>query len=97
MAFNSSTLQHPREKLPQPAISIFDASPEVNFQCGFFITRKDFESRLNIVTFHLWKIQIFTTFVKNNINVVVGKDFIYGDLKVFGNFSENAFLEKSSF
>ena len=98
MAFNSSTLQHPREKLPQPAISILDTSPEVNFQCGrFFITRKDFESRLNIVTFHLWKIQIFTTFVKNNINVVVGKDFIYGDLKVFDNFSENAFLEKSSF
>ena len=95
MAFNSSILQHPREKLPQPEISILDTSPEVNFQCGrFFIIRKDSESRLNIVTLHLWKIQIFTTFVKNNINVVVDKGFIYGDLKVFANFLENAFLEK---
>ena len=93
MEFDSSTLQHPREKLPHPGISILDTSPEVNFQCGrFFITNKDFDSRLNIVTFHLWKIQIFTTFVKNNTNVVVDKGFIYGGLKVFANFLENAFL-----
>ena len=95
MAFNSSTLQHPREKLPQPAVSILDTSPEANFQCGpFFITRQDFESRLNIITFHFWKIQIFSTFVKNNIDAVIDKGFVYGDLKVFAHFLENVSLEK---
>ena len=50
MAFNSSALQHPRERLPQPAVSVLDTLPEVNFQCGcFFITRKDFELHLNIL------------------------------------------------
>ena len=95
MAFNSSTLQHPREKLSQPAVSILDTSPELNFQCGrLFITRQDFESHLNIITFHFWKIQIFSTFVKNNIDVVIDKGFVYGDLKVFAHFLENVFLEK---
>lgn len=52
MVFNSSTLRHPRERLPQPAVSVLGASPEVNFQCGrFFIARQDFEARLNILTF----------------------------------------------
>ena len=95
MAFNSSTLQHPREKLPQPAVSILDTSPEANFQCGrFFINRQDFASRLNIITFHFWKIQIFSTFVKNNIDAVIDKGFVYGDLKVFAHFLENVSLEK---
>ena len=95
MAFNSSTLQYPREKLPQPAVSVLYTSPEVNFQyVRFFITRKDFESRLNILTFYFWKIQIFSTFVKNNIDVVIDKDFVYGDLKVFFHFLENVSLNK---
>ena len=95
MAFNSSTLQHSREKLPQSAVSVLDTSAEVNFQCGcFLITKKNFESRLNILTFHLWKIQFFSTFIKNNIDVVIDKGFLYGDLKVFSHFLENVFLNK---
>ena len=95
MDFSSSALQHPRERLPQPAVSVLDGGPEVNFQCGrFFITRQDFESHLNILTFHFWKIQIFSTFVKNNIDTVIERGFIHGDLKVFAHFLENVFLEK---
>ena len=93
MAFNCSVIQHPREKLPQPAVSVLDTSPEVNFQCGrFFVTRQDFESRLCVLTFHFWTIQNFTTFVKNNINVVIDRGFFYGDLKVFAHFLDNFFL-----
>ena len=77
MAFNSSVVQHLREKLPQPASSVLDTSPEGNFQCGcFFVTRQDFESRLNVLTFHFWTIQKFSTFVKNIINVVIDKGFV---------------------
>ena len=95
MEFNSSTLQHPRERLPQPAVSVLDSKPEVNFQCGrFLITRQDFESRLNILTFHFWKIQIFSTFVKNNVCTVIDKGFVCGDINVFANFLENIFLSK---
>ena len=63
MAFNSNTPQHPRERLPQPVVSVLDNSPKVNFQCGrSFVTRQDFESRLNVLTFHFWTIQNFSTF-----------------------------------
>lgn len=93
MAFSRSSLQHPREKLPQPAVSILDTSPEVNFQCGrFFVTGQDFESRINFITFHYWKIEIFSGFVKNNIDVVINKSFVYGYLKVFSHILEKAFL-----
>ena len=95
MAFSCSTLQHPREKLPKPVAGVLDSGPEVNFQCGpFFITRQDFESRLNILTFHFWKIQIFCTFVKNNIDMVINKGFVHGDLKFFSHFLEKIFLNK---
>ena len=87
MAFNSSTLQHPRERLPQPAVSVLDTSPEVNFQCScFFVPRQDLGSRLSVLTFHFWTIQDFSTFVKNNINVVIDRGFFHGDLKVFAHF-----------
>ena len=61
---------------------------------SFFITRQDFESRLNILTFHFWKIQIFSTFVKNNVYTAIDKGFVSRDIKVFANFSENIFLNK---
>ena len=97
MAFNSSVVQHPREKLPQPAVNVLDTSPEVNFPCGcFFVTRQDFVSRLNVLTFHFWTIQKFSTFVENNSNVVIDKGFVYGDLKVFAHFLDNFFLSKVS-
>ena len=73
MEFNSSyNLQHPTEKLPQPAISVLDTTSDVNFQCGcFFITTQEFITRLNFITFQYWKIEIFCKFVKNNIGIVI--------------------------
>ena len=94
MAFNISSLQHPRERLPLPAISVLDTKPEVNFQSGrFFITQIEFESRVNILTFHYWKIQIFCTFVRNNFEMLINRDFVCGDLRVYAHFF-CVFLEK---
>ena len=94
MAFNGSSLQHTWERLPLPAISILDTKPEVNFQSGrFFITEIEFESRVNILTFHYWKIQVFCTFVRNNSEMLVNRSFLCGDLRVYADFL-HAFLEK---
>ena len=94
MALNISSLQHPRERLPLPAISVLDTKPEVNFQSGrFFITQTEFESRVNILTFYHWKIQIFCTFVRNNFEMLINRGFVCGDLRVYANFLR-AFLEK---
>ena len=39
---------HPRERLPQHAVSLLDTRPEVNFQCGrFFISEDELEFRIN--------------------------------------------------
>ena len=92
MNVNAGRIMHPREKLPHPAVSVLDTSLEVNFQCGrCFVTRQRFESRVEFITFHFWKIQIFSTFVKNNIDIIINKGFICGDLKVFSQFFEKAF------
>ena len=94
MEFDSSNiLQHPREKLPQPAISVLDTTPDVNFQYGrFFTTTQGFETRLNFITFHYWKIEIFCKFVKNNTDIVINKGFICGDVKVFSHLLEKCFV-----
>ena len=92
MNVNAGRIMHPREKLPHPAVSVLHTSPEVNFQCGrCFVTRQRFESRVEFITIHFWKIQIFSTFVKNNIDIIINKGFICGDLKVFSQFLEKAF------
>ena len=92
MAFNGSNLQHPGERLPLPAISVLDTKPEVNFQSGrFFIT--EIESRVNILTFHYWKIQVFCTFVRNNFEMLINRGFVCGDLRVYADFLR-AFLQK---
>ena len=45
MALNISSLQHPRERLPLPAISVLDTKTEINFQSDhLFITQIEFES-----------------------------------------------------
>ena len=63
MNIDSSGLKHPREKLPQPAVSVLDTTPEVNFQCGrFFITQQGFDSRVNFIVFRLWRVDIFHKF-----------------------------------
>lgn len=65
MAFNSSTLQHPRELFPQPAVSVLDIKPEVYYQCGrFLITRQDFESSLNVLTFHFGRFKYSVLLLK---------------------------------
>ena len=94
MEFNSSyNLQHPREKLPQPTISVLDTTSDVNFQCGcFFITTQEFETRLTFFTFHYWKIEIFCKFLKSNIDIVINRGFICGDAKVFSQLLEKYFV-----
>ena len=87
MAFNGSSLQHPQERLPLPAISVLDIKSEVNFQSGqYFITEIEFESRVNILTFHYWKIQVFCTFVRNNFEMLINRGFVCGDLRVYADF-----------
>lgn len=63
MNIDSSGLKHPRQKLPPPAVSVLDTTPEVNFQCGrFFITQQGFDSRVNFIVFRLWRVDIFHKF-----------------------------------
>ena len=41
MNVNAGRIMHPGEKVPHPAVSVLDTSPEVNFQSGrFFVTRQ---------------------------------------------------------
>lgn len=41
MNVNAGRIMHPREKVPHPAVSVLDTSPEVNFQSGrVFVTRQ---------------------------------------------------------
>ena len=49
----------------------------------FFVTRQNFESRINIITFHFWKIQILCTFVRNNFEKIINMGFINGDIEVY--------------
>lgn len=52
------SLQHSREKLPLPAISVLDTKPEVNFHSArFFIRETELESRIETITFQFWKIR----------------------------------------
>lgn len=93
MNFININLIHPREKLLQPAVDILDTYPDVSFQYGrFFITREDFDSHVNFIAFHIWKINIFCEFVKNNIDIVINKGFICGDFKVFLNILNTDFV-----
>lgn len=86
---------HPRDNLLQPAVSILYSLPEVNFQSGwFFISTKEFESRVNISTFQFWTIQIFAQFVKDNLDRVIDKGFVYGDLRVYWHFLDKIFCKE---
>ena len=42
---------------------------------AFFMTSQEFKSRLNFISFHYWKIEIFCKFVKNNIGIVIKYGF----------------------
>ena len=64
MAHNSSSLMHPRDRLPQPVRSVLDTEPEVSFQSGrFYIHEIEFESRIQTINFQFWKIKAFSIFV----------------------------------
>ena len=54
----------------------------------------DFDSRVNFIAFHLWEIEIFCKFVKNNIDTVINRGFICGHVKVFSNILGTAFMDK---
>ena len=94
MAPNSSSLTHARDRLPQPATSVLDTKPEVNFQSGrFYIHETEFESRVQTICFQFWRIQAFSIFVKNNIGKIISKGFVHGDLRMYSEFL-NMFLSK---
>ena len=94
MAPNSSSLTHPRDRLPQTATSVLDTKPEVNFQSGrFYIHETEFESPVQTICFQFWRIQAFSIFVKNNIGKIISKGFVLGDLRIYSEFL-NMFLSK---
>ena len=83
-----SHLKHPREKLPQPAVSVLDTNLDKNFQCSYcFITRQDFDSRMDFIASDIWKIEIFCKFIENNI------DTVNNDVKVFSRILKRAFTD----
>ena len=57
MTPNSSSLTHPRDRLPQPATNVLDTKPEVNFQSRrFYIHETEFESRVQTICFQFRRI-----------------------------------------
>ena len=68
-------------------------STEFNFKSRrFFITTREFESRINIIALQFWTIQIFAQFVKNNFDIVNKNGFGSADLKVYSQFLDGNFL-----
>ena len=61
-------------------------STEFNFKSRrFFITTREFESRINIIALQFWTIQIFATFIKNIFDMLNKNGFVSGDLKVYSH------------
>ena len=51
---NSVVLHHPRERLSMLGPKILEIDPKINVMCGrFFITKEEFEVRVNQTSFHL--------------------------------------------
>ena len=68
-------------------------STEFNFKSRrFFITTREFESRINIIALQFWTIQIFAQFVRNNFDIVNKNGFGSADLKVYSQFLDGNFL-----
>ena len=53
----------------------------------------EFESRIQSIAFQFWKIQAFSFFVKINIDKIINKGFVRGDLRLFSEFLD-MFLTK---
>ena len=68
-------------------------STEFNFKSRrFFITTREFESRINIIALQFWTIQIFAQFVRNNFDIVNKNGFGSADHKVYSQFLDGNFL-----
>ena len=68
-------------------------STEFNFKSRrFFITTREFESRINIIALQFWTIQIFAQFVKNSFDIVNKNGFGSADVKVYSQFLDGNFL-----
>ena len=51
---NPVVLRHPRERLLMLAPKILEIDPKINVMCGrFFITKEEFEARVNQICFYL--------------------------------------------
>ena len=86
--------RHPRERLHLPATQILLSKPEINLQHGrFFVIIKEFEARINTISFQLWKIQSFAKFVGDNYLKIKESHFVSGDLYMFAEFM-SIFLNK---
>ena len=78
---------HPRERLPQHAVSLLGTRPEVNFQCRrFFISEDELEFHINALCSQFLKIQAFAKFVRDNHKKIINQCLVSGDLTMFSDF-----------
>ena len=88
--------RHPKERLPSIALKILETEPKTYFQLGrFFITVDEFETRINIISFHLLKIQSFPRFANKNYMKIKERHFLSGDLYISPEFLAT-FLSKEA-
>ena len=74
-------LIHPRDRLPQPA------SPVTSENSGrFFITRDEFNLKVNQIGDDLEKIKEFTLFCRINNKKLMHKNYVCVDIKIFCDF-----------
>ena len=53
------------------APKILEIDRKINVMCGkFFITKEEFETRVNQIYFYLWKIQAFAKFAIDNFHKI---------------------------
>ena len=73
-------LLHLRDRLPQPA-------PYISLEIGqFFITRDEFEIKVNQTGHDLQKIMDFAVFVRANKHKLTDRNLICGDIEIFSDF-----------
>ena len=86
MAQNNLSL-HSRERLPHTAPEILNSKPNVDLQHSrFFITKEEFQMRINVICFQFWKIQSFAKFVHDNYQKINDRHLVCGDFHLFADF-----------
>ena len=84
---NPIILHHPRERLPMLAPKILEIDSNINVMYGrFFITKEDFEVRVNQICFCLWKIHAFAKFAIDSFHKIKDRHLMCGDTEIFVEF-----------